>query len=80
MTIVSYILVFVGGCYGGYHWRELKETLRLLQETVKRTKEPILKEEPKSIFIDPDDPIAMAKFESEENFKRLNSHLYEDDK
>lgn len=70
ITAVSVILAL----FLGYHWRELNERLKLVEDFVKLRviQKKKTEEENKSILLDPDDVAAQAQREHERIMKGLN--------
>lgn len=66
--VVSLAVAF----YCGYHYRSLVNAVEFLVEAVNKLPHKEVEQESPSSVIDPDDPIAMAKFEHERAMKRLN--------
>lgn len=73
MTLLAFVIAIVASFYAGYKYERLISLVKNLQETIKQkadAKKPV--EEDKSVFVDPTDPVFMAKMEHERIMKTLN--------
>lgn len=75
MNILVWMLSLAAIFWLGYYLRDISDTLKQLQESVKnKVSKPSKIEEPVSTIIDPTDPIAEAKYQQELLMKKMNPY------
>lgn len=69
--ILAWVLSVIAAFFLGFYLRTIKDTVEITKEALK-TKIEKKPEEPKSMLIDPLDPISEAKYEMERRNRILN--------
>lgn len=70
MTALTFLLAVVSAALLGYHYRQLRDTVEALKTAQEERRKP--REMPKATLLDPDDVVARAKWEHEQQLKKLN--------
>lgn len=79
MILLAWVLSLIATAYVSFHYRKLYDNLSELKSKLEAYIKPIKDQEPDSTLIDPDDVVAMARFEHEQRMKELNPELYDDE-
>lgn len=74
IALLAATLIFGGGFALGYAWRGIRLELLALRTAIKETvhPQPPQPERSTSVIVDPDDPVARAKYEREQIMRGLN--------
>lgn len=80
MNLLAYTIIFCIGVSFGLMFSSILNRLRVLETDIKEKFERRKKENPTtSTFIDPDDPITAARMEHDEQLRRLNPGVFDDE-
>jgi hypothetical protein len=70
------VVVFAGGFVGGYNWRLLHDKVKILSQNMadltQRQDKITPKAKPEAVLLDPEDVYARARFEHDQQLKKLN--------
>lgn len=77
--MISAAIVAVAAYFLGFYMRDLRDQIKTVEQKISSLKKPPVKEKPKSRVFDPNDVVQRAKYEHEENMRKLNPHLYKDE-
>lgn len=66
LTALGELVVVLAAFYAGYHYRKLMDAVKALQSAPGAVMKAVSKPKPNATLIDPDDPVARAKWEMEE--------------
>lgn len=69
MTL-TFLVTIIASAFFGYHYRQLHDTVGALRAAQEERKKP--KVQSKATFLDPSDVVARAKWEHEQQMKKLN--------
>ena len=72
MTLLAFVISIVASFYAGYKCERLLFSIKEIKETIKKKADLKEPEEDKSLFVDPTDPVFVAKMEHELLMKKLN--------
>lgn len=72
MIILAFVLSVIAAFSAGYKYERLLKTLKEIQESIKQKADAKKPEEEKSSFVDPFDPVLLAKIEHDRVMKTLN--------
>lgn len=70
MTALAFLLAITASALLGYHYRQLHDAVGALKVAQEERKKPQM--QPKATFLDPEDVVARAKWEHEQQLKKLN--------
>lgn len=72
MTLLAFVIGIVAAFYAGYKYERLLASIQSLKESIKNKADAKKPQEDKSLFVDPTDPVFVAKMERELLMKKLN--------
>lgn len=81
MTYVATVVIVLAYVLGYYN-RSMADRLKRLEVNIKerlKSSPPEVEQNPVITMIDADDPIMRAKYERDEQYRRMNPHLFKDD-
>lgn len=70
--LIAWAISVVATFFLGFYLRTLKDALEVAKKVIETKVEKKPEEEPKSLLIDPLDPISEAKYEMEKQMRELN--------
>lgn len=69
---MAFVISIMVSFYAGYRYERLISSVKSIQESIKLKVDSKKPMEDKSVFVDPNDPVFVAKMEHERMMKTLN--------